>query len=319
MLKFISKKITLQWFIFLGLLALAVYTIFTQTQLVNEEGTTLQYKNIAHYFSQYKLFGKIIIVLILLLQIYLLQYCFIKNEYICRNSLLPACFYLSILLLTGSLLKISPVFFTSLFFIITISINYTASSVVLKNNVFWAGMLIALGTCFDVSSIVLLFLVAVTLIINQFFKMKEMLILLFGFTLVYFYFFSYYFLKNSLTDWLLTFQEIRILGIVYDNSLSQTISILRFITLGLIYFYFMMRLQLINESKVVVLRKKTLTLNMWALLIIACLFISNTTLPKLLGYLFVPISIYLSIFANERNPFYINEIITVLTLLVICL
>lgn len=319
MLKFINKKIALQWILFLGLFAFAVYTIITQTQLVNESYSTFQYKNFIQFFSQYELLGKIIIILILLLQISLLQYCFIKKEYTAKNSLLPACFYLSMLLLTQSLITISPVFFTILFFIITISMNYTTSSMVLKNNVFWVGMLIALGTCFDLSSIILLFLVAITLFINQFFKIKEILILLFGFALVYFYFFSYYFFTNQLNDWLLTFQEIKISNIFNDPTLTQTFPIILLIVLGLIYSYFMIRMQLVNESKVVVQRKKALTLNMWAFLMIACLFMSNAAFPQILGYLFVPVSIYLTILSHERNPFYSNEIITILTLLVLWL
>jgi hypothetical protein len=314
MLKFISRKIAFQWILLFGLFALSVYTIVTQAQLANEEGAAFLYKNFAHFFSRYDFFGKGIIIVVLLLQILLLQYYFMKNEFSAKSSLLPACFYLSILLLTKSLIVVSPLFFTLFFFLATISMNYTASSVKLKNNVFWIGALLALGTCFDLSSIILLVLVMTTLIINQFFKIKEIGILLFGFVLIYFYFFAYYFFTNSQHDWILTFQQIQILGILNEEILTRTNVIITLSFLAIVYIYFMVRTRMINEAKVVMLRKRVVTLNTSSALMITCLFISNSTYPYILGYLFVPIAIYLAILAQERSPLFINEIITIITL-----
>jgi len=319
MLKFINKKSAFQWVLFLGLFAYSVYTIVTKTQLTNEQGTTFLYKNFAQFFFKYELFGKGILIAVLLLQVLLFQYCSIKNEFTIKNSLLPTCFYLMILLFTNLLVAISPLFFTLLFLIITITINYTSTSAKLKNNVFLIGMLIALATCFDLSSIILLFLVAITLFINQFFKIKEIGILFFGFMLVYFYFFSYYFFTSNLNEWLLTFQQIQISGIFNSGILKDTSAPIRLIFLSILYLFFIMRARIISESKVMVQRKKLITLNMWSILMLACLFISNSTYPQVLGYLFVPISIYLVIFVQEKNPFYINEIITLVTLIVLWL
>ncbi|MCL2291307.1 MAG: hypothetical protein FWC34_11505 [Bacteroidetes bacterium] len=319
MLKFINRKIAFQWMLLLGLLTLSVYVVITQAQLSNEQGTVFLYKNFAHFFSQYEFFGKGIIIAVLLLQVVLLQYYFTKNEFTAKNSLLPACFYLSILLLTKSLITISPSFFTLLFLLITISINYATSSAKLKINAFWIGILIALGTCFDLSSFILLILVMATLIINQFFKIKEIGILLFGVALVYFYFFSYFFFTNSYCDWILEFQQIKILGILDGEILTRTSILISLIVLGVIYMYFIIRTRLINESKVVTQRKKVVTFNTCAILMLACLFISNSAYPYILGYLSVPISIYLAILAQEKNPLFINEIITILTLFLLWL
>jgi len=318
MLKLINKTIALQWILLLGLLAGSVY-IITQAQVVNVQGAGFLYKNFAQLFLQYEFFGKGIIIAVLLFQILLLQFYFTKNEFTAKYSLLPACFYLSILLLTKSLATISPFFFTSLFFLIIISINYVTSSAKLKSNVFWVGMLIALGACFDLSSLILLVLVAITLIINQFFKIKEIGILLFGVMLLGLYFFSYYFFTNSYCDWILTFQQTKILGVLDRETLTHTLVLISLIGLSIIYMYFIIRARLISEAKVVAQRKRVVTLNLCAVLMIACLFISNSPYPCVLGYLFVPISVYLSIFAQERNPFFINEVITILTFILLSL
>ena len=319
MLKIINKKIAFQWILLLGLLGFSVYIIITQAQIANVQGAVFLYKNFAQLFSQYEFFGKGIIIAVLLLQILLLQYYFNKNEFVAKYSLLPACFYLFMLLLTKSLATISPLFFTSLFFLITISINYVTSSAKLKSNVFLVGMLIALGVCFDLSSLILLVLVAITLLVNQFFKIKEIGILLFGVMLLSLYFFSYYFFANSYCDWILTFQQIKILSILDREVLTHPLVLISLIGLGILYLYFIIRSRLISEAKVVVQRKRVVTLNLCAVLMLACLFISNSPYPYVLGYLFAPISIYLSIFAQERNPFFINEAITILTLILLSL
>jgi len=319
MLKFINRKIAFQWVLFLGLLTFAIYTIITKTQITSQQGSAFLFNIFTNFFSRHQLFGKVIIIIILLSQIILIQFYFIKNEYTTRNSFLPACFYLSILLITKSLVVISPFFFTLLFFIAIISTNYMGNAVTLKNNALWVGMLIAIATCFDLSSVVLLVLAIITLIINHFSKIKEICILMFGFLLVYFYFFSFYFFINNHNEWILTFQQIKILGILDGETLTRSSTQVALITLTLIYFYFIIRTKIINDSKVVVQRKKIITLNARAMLMIVCLFISNSTYPNVLGYLFIHISIYLALLAQEKSPLYINELITIATLLVLWL
>ena len=319
MLKFVSRKITLQWFLLFGLIGVAIYTVLAKTHITEQEGNAFLFNSFRNFFSKNELIGKGIIIVILLFQIVLLQFYFRKNEYSAKNNLLPACFYLSILLVTKSLIYISPFFFTLLFFLIIISTNYTGNAIAVKNNAFWVGMLIAFATCFDVSSIVLLALSIITLVINHFSKMKEIAILIFGFLLVYFYFFSYHFFVNHLDEWLLTFQQIKVLGVFDPKILTRTTTLIALITLCIFYFYFVVRTKIINDSKIVIQRKRIITLNTRAVLMVACLFISNSPYPDVLGYLFVHLSIYLTLLAQEKSPLYINEFVTVVTFVVLCL
>jgi len=319
MLKFISIKVTFQWFIFIGLAIYAIYTIITKTQISEHAGSAFLFKSFSNLFSQNQIIGKGLVVFVLGLQIIFLQSYFRKNEYSAKNNLLPACFYISILLLTKSLIIISPFFFTLLFFLIIISTNYTGNAVSLKNNTFWVGMLIALATCFDICSFVLLVIAIITLILNHFSVIKEIGILLFGFVLVYFYFFSFHFLINNHHEWFLTFQQIDFFGIFDREILTETRSLITLITLSIFYLYFIVRIRIINDSKIVVQRKRIITLNTRALLMIGCLFISNSAYPHALGYLFIHISVYLALLAQERSPLYINEFITVCTFVVLWL
>ena len=319
MLKFINRTIAFQWIILLALLALSIYNILTKTEIGNVVGSTFLYQSFAQFFSKYEYFGKGIIIAALLVQILFLQYHFMKKEYVAKKSVLPACFYLIILWLTKSLIIISPFFFTLLFFLIIISIDYNITQNQMKNNAIWIGFLVAFATCLDVSAIIVLVLIIVTLIINQFSKIREIGIVLFGFGLIYFYFFSYYFLTNQLIDWIETFQQIRIGGILNSEITLHITTKISLATLCIIYLYFMVRVRLISELKVILQRKRIITLNIWAIIMLACLFITNSAYPFYLGYFFALIAIYLAILAQESNPLYINELITISVLVALWL
>jgi hypothetical protein len=99
--------------------------------------------------------------------------------------------------------------------------------------------------------------------------------------------------------------------------LTRTSTIIALFLLSIIYVFFMVRTKLLTDSKVVVLRKKGFTMNTWAVFMIVCLFISNSTYPHVLGYLFVPITGYLAILSREKNPYYIHELVTIATLSVL--
>jgi len=319
MLKYLSRKIALQWIILLGLFALALFTILTKSQVVNLEGAPFLFQNFVCLFAQYEYLGKGIIIAGLCLQILLLQYYFRTREYAAKNSLLPTCFYLSILLLTKSLIFISPFFFTLFFLLIIISINFTGSSVKLKNNVFWAGIIIACASAFDTSSIILIFLVIVMLIINQYSRIKEIGILLFGFLLLYFYFFAFHFFINDLNDWILTFKQIKIMEILSTPVKNMTIPLISLLVLTIIYLFFIIKFKLLSDAKIMILRNRVITLNAISILILFCLLLSNSSYPDVLGYLFVSISIYLAMLAQEKSSLFMNEIITLITLIALWL
>jgi len=319
MLHFLNKNIFFQWILLFALLFLSIFIILTHSQMGNEEGVSFLFTVFSHFFSHHEYFGKGIIIFVLFIQLFLLQYLFKKNEFFNKFSLLPACFFLSILLLTKSLHFIHPFFFTSLFLLSILSIRYDVSALRLKNNAFWVGIIIALATCFDQSAIILFIIAISILFINQFSRIKEIGILLMGFTLVYFYFFSYYFLIDQHCEWFVSFQQLKFFGFLNPENPVGLVSRIKLGCLFIIYLYFMIRVRLISESKVVILRKRVITLNTYSILLIGCLILSNIPFPYFLGYLFVPISIYLGYLSQERNPLYINEIFSILTLVVLCL
>ena len=319
MLKFFNKNITLQWIILLGLFGFSLYKVLTQSQVADTEGTVFLFKKFATLFSNHQFLGKFFITIILVLKVVCIQYFFRRNEFATKNNLLPSIFYFSILLVTNSLTIIAPFFFTSFFFLIIICIEIADNSTKIKNNVLWAGMLIALATCFDFSSIILILLLMVTLFINQFSSIKEIGILWFGFVLFYFYLFSFNFFVNNLDIWLKSFQEIKVLGVLNSTFEKPAQEVVALIVLGVVYLFFVVKFKLLSEAKIVIHRKRVATLNTRALLLLVCIFLSNSTYPTVLGYLSVPIAIYLAMLAQEKSPLWINEVITTITLVALCL
>jgi hypothetical protein len=91
------------------------------------------------------------------------------------------------------------------------------------------------------------------------------------------------------------------------------------IGLGVVYLFFIIRFRLLSDAKVVIQRNKIVTLNTRAVLMFACIFISSSAYPVVLGYFFVHLSVYLAMTAYEKNPLFINELITILTLVALWL
>ena len=288
-------------------------------QVADIEGTAFLFENFAVLFSNHQFLGKAIIITIIVLQIVCIQYFFRRNEFTTRNNLLPTLYYLSILLITKSLTIISPFFFTSFFFLIIICIEIADNATKIKNNILWAGMLIALATCFDFSGIVLLLLFIVTLFVNQFSSIKAIGILCFGFLIFYFYLFSCVFFVDNLSAWITSFKEIKILGVLNSTFEKPAREVGALIVLGVVYLFFVIKFKLLSESKIVIHRKRVATLNTRALLLIICVFLSNSAYPTVLGYLSVPIAIFLAMLAQEKSPLWINEVITTITLVALCL
>jgi len=319
MLQILNKNIFIQWILFLSLFSLSIFIIINHSQMGNGEGVSFLFTAFSNFFSHHQYFGKGIIIFVLFIQIVLLQYYFSKNEFSGKFSLLPSCFYITILLLAKSLHNIQPFFFTSLFLLSILAIRYDISAIKLKNNAFWVGTLIAFATCFDQSAIILFIIAIFILFINQFSRLKEIGILLMGFLLIYFYFFSYYFLINQHCEWFVSFQQLKFFGFLNNENPVGLVFQIKLGCLFIVYLYFLIRTRLISESKVVMLRKRVITLNFFSILLLGCLILSNSTFPQLFGYLFLPITIYLGYLSQEKNPLYINEIVSILTLVVLCL
>jgi hypothetical protein len=256
MLKFIKKKVALQWMLLLGLLTLAVYKIITQTELANNYESPFLFQSFTLLFDSSIFLSKGIIIAILLLQIILLQFYFLKNELSVKFSLIPACFFLSIMLITKSLFIIYPSFFTILFLLIIISIEQNASLSSTNYNVFWIGVIIALATGFDYSSIFLLIIIMIILLMHQFSRVKVIGILFFGFFLTYLCFFSYFFLTDQLAEWVSTFDQINILKIINKKPLANIYTFFSSIVLSLIFAYFIIKTTRNGILKGIVLRKR---------------------------------------------------------------
>jgi len=124
---------------------------------------------------------------------------------------------------------------------------------------------------------------------------------------------------NNLNEWLLTFEKLKISGILSCKIENLHLTLISLVSLGFMYLFFIVKFKLIGDSKVVIHRNRIVSLNTRAIMMIACIFLSNSSYPDILGYLFIHISIYLAMLAQEKSPLYINELITIITLVALWL
>lgn len=319
MFRILNKIIGLQWFLLFLLIVIAGFQIFSTSRLMDPTGFPIIYKSIYNILYTNAIARSITLSLILILSIIGVQYYFSKNNFAPKNSLLPAIVFLSILLLTGGLKVVSPIFFTNFSIIIILLINESHYKGLSKSNVFYSGMIIGLSLLIDPASIVLLLFLIVSMIINTVITPKDLIVSLLGIFTIGIYLIAYYFFIDGLDILWANFAQIKLFTIFTTARQLSTLQMI-FIPLNfIIIFYLVIKVSLIYENKVIVMRKKIITLNALLLCIIGTIVFSGISPEFLFRYFYIPISLLISILVQNPNRFFVYEILITLLFIGLCL
>lgn len=319
MFRILNKIIGLQWFLLFLLIVIAGFQIFRSSILMDPTGFPILYKSIYNIFFNNEIARSLTISIILILSIVGVQYYFSKNNFAPKNSLLPAITFLSILVLTGSLKVVSPIFFTNFSIIIILLINESHYKGLSKSNVFYSGMIIGLSLLIDPASIVLLLFLIVSMIINTVITPKDLIVSLLGIFTIGIYLIAYYFFIDGLDILWANFAQIKLFTIFTTARQLSTLQMI-FIPLNfIIIFYLVIKVSLIYENKVIVMRKKIITLNALLLCIIGTIVFSGISPEFLFRYFYIPISLLISILVQNPNRFFVYEILITLLFIGLCL
>lgn len=317
--KLLNRNRGFQIAILVGLLGGIVFQLITKSHLVDSPNYTFFFKSFAQFVSNHPIIGKSIIFAVLIIQLIFLQSYFWRNDFVAKKSFFPSIYYLVLLLCSNAIVEITPIFFTTLAFIICLSFDLQTHQTKVKNNVFFAGVIIALFSYFDIAISLITLLIISSLIINQFTKLKEIFILFLGFLITHIYVITYCFFTHNLEFFISQLQQIQWFGVFRFDFQFTYIKTISLIIITLLYLYFIIRTKVQSESKVVVQRKRILTLNVISVIWITAVFINSSCIPISKGYFFVPFSLYLGILSQDRSKFLINEIVTCLTIVCLCL
>ena len=312
MFKILNKYIGIQWFLLALLFIIAEFQIFRVSTLMDPKGFPILYEAIYNNLFNSSISRSIVISIVLILSIIGIQHYFSINKFASKNSLYPSIIYLSILVISGNLKVVSPIFFTNFFIIIILLLNDSYFKGRTKSKVFYSGMFIGLSLFIDPSSIVLLIFLISSMIINTVISLKDFLVALFGIIIIGIYVLVYHFFTDSLEILLVNFSHINLFNIFKTNIQISTLQLIFTAINSIILLYLIIKISLIYETKVIVMRKKVITLNALLICLIATILISGIEIHFIIRYLYIPISILISILVQNPNRFLIYEILVTL-------
>jgi len=319
MFYFLHKNTLLQWLILIMLACFVTFKLITHPILQLPEGAPFLYHSIYSSLSTNSALFVVVIGCILVLQIILLQIYFLRNHFLGKFSLLPAIFYLGLLSCDSFLAPVTPAFFSNLCAVIVLNLihDYTPQSV--KSRALLAGIITGIGICIDLASAILMVFIITSFVMNLFSKIKNILISIIGLITSFIYVITYFFLTDKLPVLLENLREIRFLHFFNCLPSFSPISTISFSIIISILLYIIVKIALRYKNKLVILRKKVLTLNVFFINSFLAIFFTLLSYPSFFQYLFLPLAVYLTLFTQERNRFFLNEITFLILIVALCL
>lgn len=319
MFKILNKLIALQWFLLIILLLFSGYQLFTQSRLTDPSGFPILYHSIYSLLSQSHLTLSISIFSLLILTLVGIQYYFSKNNFSSKSSFLPSIAYVSFLLFSGNFKIITPIFFTSFILISIILLNDSYTKGSRKSNILYSGMLIGLSMMIDPSSFFFFIFLIASMIINTVINHKDIIISLLGILTVGIYFIAFYFFTDHIDLLWGNFEQIKFFSIFTTSNPLSTLKLIFLPINIIILLYLIVKISLLYESKVIVMRKKMFTLNILFLCLVGTILFSGIAPAHFYRYFFIPLSLLISILVQNSNKYFVYEILIAILYIGICL
>lgn len=320
MFKFLNKRVGLQWFVFVALFATCLYFIIVKSFVPDDCGSHCLAFPFFQLLHDSPIFRIVVSILNLCLQLLLLDRFLSKSKINVKDSPYPGIFLLALLLATRTLTELSPIFFTNTLLIAILALNAnTDNDFITKRNIFFTGILIALGCCFDYAFIITLLFFIVSLIVNLYSKIRHIMILLSGFLILTCYVFCFYLFTDTLfvlTENISTYSALTL----FESHTHYPPVRIVFFSLAFLFSWIMLaNISRVFESKVVEMRKRLITLQILYVIQFFALLLCTVDYPFYLQYLIVPLSCFFVSFAQTPNRFFINELIVLIIFLGLCL
>lgn len=234
---------------------------------------------------------------------------FHKSNMLEQKSFFPIIWFVGFMVVGCYSLPPTPVFITNLIILCLVNLNKDYQNERVKTQVLLSGGLIGVASFFDFTAVLLLFYVIIALAINRFSKLKDMIVTLLGFLIPYIYMFSYHFFVDDVAVYAASFQQFHLnfpLLKILSSSLWKIAALAVFI---LLIPFVLVRLKMLFDNKLVIIRQRYITLNFLFLTLVVMMFLSNIPFPYTMGYLFVPLSFYFTAIISDKRISFIKEVV----------
>lgn len=320
MFYYINKNSIIQWILILALFVWAVITIFTQMSLFPADNQMILYQDICRFWTLHPLHYKITAVVMLLIEMTLVQWFYQANKLSENVTYLPMLFFLALLNAGQFLRMFTPSFFTIFIMTIVMLSNIrNDNNESIKNRIFFSGVLIGINTLFDPIAIWIGLFVVMALIANRFSKAKEILILIGGLLTTYIYVFTAYYFSNQLPSLGKMLTSYPYFAIIHTFPTLRIIDMVMAGYVMLLTFYLSAVLKLYYDNKLIVLRKRLVTIHLLMFVTVVMLVFSDFDFQNALAYMLIPLTLYLSMICLVKSRRWFHDFLIVALFVLLCL
>lgn len=312
MFYYLNKSQIVQLVMVVLLLGWSVFTIITQVTVCPPDGQLLLFQHLSDYWMLHPGNLKLSAILLLLIESLLLGRFYSVNKFSENQTYIPVVFFLLMMNLGGFLKMVTPAVLTIVFVTLIMRVNaQDENERPVKNRVFTSGLLVGIASLFDPLAVLAVIFLLLALITHRYSKPKDVLILLFGLLFVYAYVFSIAFFTDSVPALTASFKNLAFFGMFKD---IKSLSLYDYIFLGysaLLVVYLIIQLKLFYDNKLIVLRKRLVTIHFLMFVLIAMMLLSGLKLSYGILYITLPISLYFSMITQYKSRIIFHDILII--------
>ena len=258
-----------------------------------------------------------ILVLYVLQQLLLYNY-FKTNRFADNETLIP-CISLAAFMVAGGIAsRCTPVFIANAAAIGLLKLSDDSESRHLKSRLLMAGALVGIASLYDFTLFLLAVSVILILVTNRLNTLNDIFVALIGILVPYIYVVAYHFFVGNLTDYLASFSHLS-LRFPLLATRPSIVSVVCIVVCIALLIFILLKLKVRFDYKLIVIRKRFGNIHFLFIVSAAILFLTNLPFPQSLGYLFVPIALYLAAYAPSRRFSITKEVVFTLFLTAITL
>jgi hypothetical protein len=149
--------------------------------------------------------------------------------------------------------------------------------------------------------------------------MKDIGVAFFGFLLPVIYFLSYCFLTDQFEKTTEIYTHLSFFGFAKSLLTLSVTQLVKLALLLMILFYFLILLRLQYASKLIILRRRLVSIDVMTLVLLCMLLLSNSTYMELPLFMALPFSIYFSLAVQEQSRWIFHNILMVIAFFLIWL
>ena len=315
----LQKDLRFQIFILLALTGLFCYQLFATPVAFCLYDPTLPYAlSLGEWTAQNQTLARIGILVLYVLQQLILYNYFKKNRFADNETLIPCIALAVFMVASGIATNCTPVYIANAAAIGLLRLSDDSESRHLKSRLLVAGALVGIASLYDLTLLLLAVAVILILVTNRLNTLTDIFVALIGILVPYIYVVAYHFLIGNLTNYLASFSGIS-LQFPLLAARPSIVSVVCIVVCFVLLIFILLKLKVRFDYKLIIIRKRFGNIHFLFIISVAILFLTNLPFPQSLGYLFVPIALYLAAYAPSRRFSITKEVVLTLFITAITL